>query len=288
MNLAGYYLIYAFSKAIGLLPFPVLYGFSSFLSFFLNKILGYRKKIVRHNLSICFPEWSKERICQVSDDFYDNLSDVIIEGIKAFSISRRQVMSRYRILNPELVVPYLEKGQSVICVTGHYGNWEWGALAPPLQLPWKYATFYKPLNNPRIDQYVRKNRSRFGIYLSPIRETTRTFEDRRGRSFIYIMAADQSPSNREMAYWTNFLGRDTAFLHGPEKHARINNIPVFFTAIRRIKRGYYELSLSLITSDPTVLPEGEITRRYAMMLESLIKESPANWLWSHKRWKLTR
>lgn len=288
MQRVAFFVFYAFSKAVGFLPFPVLNGLSSLLSFILNKIIGYRKGIISQNLSNCFPEMSKKGIDQVTGRFYDNLSDVIFEGIKAFSISRKQVMSRYRILNPELVIPYLEKGQSIICVTGHYGNWEWGALAPPLQLPWNYATFYKPLKNPIIDRYVRKNRSRFGIYLSPIRETTKTFEDRRGMSVIYIMAADQSPSNREMAYWADFFGRDTAFLHGPEKHARNNNFPVFFAAIRRIKRGHYELSLSLITDDPEGLPDGEITKRYAGLMESLIREDPANWLWSHKRWKLTR
>jgi KDO2-lipid IV(A) lauroyltransferase len=289
MNFAGFIFFYCFSKAIGFLPFPLLHLLSSLISYFLNRILGYRKRVILENLGQCFPEMSKERINQIADEFYINLSDVILEGIKAFSIGRKQVTRRYRILNPELIHPYMERGQGVICVTGHYGNWEWGALAPPIQMkPWKFAAFYKPVNNQRIDRFVRKNRSRFGTYLSPIRETTKTFEDFRGQPVVYLMAADQSPSNRQMAYWADFLGRDTAFLHGPEKHARINNYPVVFAAIRRKKRSHYELELSVITEDPSALPEGEITRKYARMMESLIMENPANWLWSHKRWKLTR
>jgi KDO2-lipid IV(A) lauroyltransferase len=176
----------------------------------------------------------------------------------------------------------------VIIVTGHYGNWEWGALSPALQTRFQIVGFYKPLKNERIDKFARKNRSRYGTHLAPIRETTKTFQDNRGKAVIYLMAADQSPSNREMAYWVNFLGRDTAFLHGPEKHARINNYPVVYVAIRRVKRGFYELLLSVLAEDPSTLPDGEITRRYAEQLELLIKEDPANWLWSHKRWKLTR
>ena len=139
-----------------------------------------------------------------------------------------------------------------------------------------------------MDKFVRASRSRFGTILAPIRETTQTFEDNRAVSSIYLMAADQSPSNREMSYWVEFLGRETAFLHGPEKHARKNNYPVTFAAIRRVKRGFYELELSTITDDPSTLPDGEITRRYAEKMELLIGEDPANWLWSHKRWKLTR
>jgi KDO2-lipid IV(A) lauroyltransferase len=35
------------------------------------------------------------------------------------------------------------------------------------------------------------------------------------------------------------------------------------------------------------LPKGEITRLYAKKLEEIIYERPENWLWSHKRWKMT-
>lgn len=288
MKFISFILFYVFSKAIGNLPFALLYRFSDFLAFILEKIAGYRKSVIYNNLTRSFPSADANEIRDITGRFYRNLADVMVEGIKAFTISEKQVRERYRILNPELVDPLLALGRSVICVTGHYGNWEWGALAPPLQMPWKFVAFYKPIQNAKIDRFVRKNRSRFGTYLSPIRETTKTFEKNRGIPVVYLMAADQSPSNREAAYWAEFLGRDTAFLHGPEKHARINNYPVVFAAIRRVKRGFYELELSILANDPSALPDGMITSLYAGKMESLIKEDPANWLWSHKRWKLTR
>jgi KDO2-lipid IV(A) lauroyltransferase len=288
MNRINYVFFLIFSKVMGSLPFPLLYSLSDFFSFVLSKIVKYRGKIIFQNLSRSFPEKNPAELNYIAKRFYSNLSDVIIEGIKAFSMSRAQILARYKINNPAIVDQFLTKGLGVICVTGHYGNWEWGALSPPLQMPWKFVAFYKPMKSERLDKFVRKNRSRFGTYLSPIRETTRTFEENRGIPVIYLMAADQSPSNREMAYWVDFLGRDTAFLHGPEKHARINNYPVVFAAIRRVGRGFYELDLSILAEDPSALPDGEITRRYAASMEALILENPANWLWSHKRWKLTR
>jgi KDO2-lipid IV(A) lauroyltransferase len=230
----------------------------------------------------------KGELAAIEKRIYLNLSDIIVEGIRAFTMNKKQILARHRILNPEILDPYFDAGQGVIVVTGHYGNWEWGALSPALQTRFQIVGFYKPLKNKLIDKFVRKNRSRYGTVLSPIRETTKTFEMHRGQPVMYLMAADQSPSNREAAYWVNFLGRETAFLHGPEKHARINNYPVVFVAIRRVKRGYYELELSIITEDPSLLPESEITRRYALKMEELIKEDLPNWLWSHKRWKLTR
>jgi KDO2-lipid IV(A) lauroyltransferase len=102
------------------------------------------------------------------------------------------------------------------------------------------------------------------------------------------MAADQSPRNKEKAIWVDFLGRDTAFLHGPEKYAMQYNYPVFYADIKQVKRGYYTLYLSILADDPASLSEGEITKRFAAKLESIILEDPGNWLWSHKRWKLSR
>ncbi|MCU0371268.1 MAG: lysophospholipid acyltransferase family protein [Bacteroidales bacterium] len=288
MKLTGFIIFYLFAQVLRLLPFTLLYGFSDFLSFILRKVIRYRKAFVLNNLSGSFRKMGPEDLAKISKRFYRNLADITLEGIKAFTMTGKQVKARYRIRNPEIAYRFLEAGKGVICVTGHYGNWEWGALSPPLQMPWKFVAFYKPVNDRRLDRFVRTNRSRFGTILAPIRETTKTFEENRGYPVIYLMAADQSPSNREMAYWVDFLGRDTAFLHGPEKHARINNLPVVFAAIRRIKRGFYELELSILAEDPSSLPDGEITKRYAESMESLIMEDPANWLWSHRRWKLSR
>jgi len=288
MELPGYCFFYLFSMLVGLLPFPLLYKFSDFLSFFLRRIIKYRRSVIIANLRNSFPEIGNDEITAIEKRVYLNLADITVEGIRAFTMDKDQILARHRILNPEIMDPYFEAGQGVIIVTGHYGNWEWGALSPALQTRFKIVGFYKPLKNKFIDSFARKNRSRYGTYLSSIRETTKTFEDNKGKAVIYLMAADQSPSNRDAAYWVNFLGRDTAFLHGPEKHARINNYPVVFVAIRRVKRGFYELELSILAENPASLPDGEITRRYAEQLELLIKEDPANWLWSHRRWKLTR
>lgn len=288
MNLINFCLFYLFSLLVGLMPFPLIYKLSDFLSFFLRKVIKYRRDVIINNLESTFPELNSEEIKSLTRRVYLNLSDVTLEGIKSFTISRKQVLARHRILNPEILDPYLKAGKGIIGATAHYGNWEWGSLSPGLYINNKIIGFYKPLNNKPFDKFVRKSRSRFGTILTSIRETTRTFEANRGFPVIYIMAADQSPSNLKMAYWVNFLGRDTAFLHGPEKHARINNFPVIYAAIRRVKRGYYEMKLSFLVEDPSQLPVGEITRLYAEQLESLIKEDPANWLWSHKRWKLSR
>ena len=57
--------------------------------------------------------------------------------------------------------------------------------------------------------------------------------------------------------------------------------------IKRVKRGYYVSEVVLLTKEPRSLPNGEITKRMIAFIEDTIREQPANYLWSHKRWKYT-
>ena len=147
------------------------------------------------------------------------------------------------------------------------------------------VAFYLPMNNKYIDNLIQKSRSRMGTTLASVRETRLTFENYTNAPTAFLMIADQSPSIPSRGHWINFMHRETSFLHGPEKHARINNLPLIYIDIQRVKYGYYEVELSVITEKPLELPEGEPTRLYAQCLEKSIHRNPESWLWSHRRWK---
>ncbi|NJK95843.1 MAG: lysophospholipid acyltransferase family protein [Bacteroidales bacterium] len=182
----------------------------------------------------------------------------------------------------------MAKGQSVLGVAAHYGNWEWGAFSGAGQFLGKMIAFYKPINNRIIDRYLVKHRARFNCHMASIGETYYTFKHFQNEVVTYFMVADQSPSNLRRSYWFNFLNQDTAFIHGPEDYSRVYNLPVVFIEIKRVKRGYYEVYFSLLTDNPASLPKGEITRLYKDKLESVIIKEPSYWLWSHRRWKRKR
>lgn len=275
---------------VGLIPFPFIYGLSILTRLIVFNIIGYRKDVVRNNLVGCFPEKDPKEIDRMIFLFYKNLVDIFIEGIKCFTMSRWQIKRRHRIINPELLDELFKSGRSVIGVTGHYTNWEWGSLSAGLQVKHRVVAFYKPLSNKYINRFLLWSRSRFGTTLAPIKETTLTFEKYKNTPTIFLMAADQSVSEeyRDKAHWIQFLNRDTAFLHGMEKHARNNDLPVVYADVQRVKRGYYTIELSVLTLKPLELKEGALTELYARKLESIIIKKPEDWLWSHRRWKITR
>ena len=284
--IAVFFIIFAF--VIGIIPFIFLYKISDFIHFLLFRVFKYRSKVVEQNLNKAFPNLSLNEIKKITSGFYTNLSDVMIEGVKAFFMTRRQVRERHKLMNPEVLTPYYEAGKSVIGTPSHYGNWEWGSMSGSIQLPQSYVVFYKPLNNKWIDKFARWSRGKYDSQMVSIYDTARVFEENSAKNSIFIMAADQSPSNVDKAIWVDFLGRKTAFLHGPEYYARKYNLPVVFVDIQRVKRGFYELEFDVIADNPSEFNEGEITQLYANKLEAVIRKKPDDWLWSHRRWKHER
>jgi KDO2-lipid IV(A) lauroyltransferase len=284
---AGFFIF--FMLLVGLIPFRLLYVFSDGIRFLLYHVIGYRRKVIESNLRRSFPEWSEKQYQEITRKSYINLTDIIIEGVKAFTMSKKKAIQRYKILNPEVSDAFYKQGKSVMFVLGHYGNWEWGTVGVPLQFMHEHMIIlYKPLSNQYIDSYIRKNRSRSGSSMVSIKQTGAVFKQQEGKPTIFVLVADQSPGNSKKAIWTDFLGQDTAFLPGPEKYALSLDMPVIFVDIQRVKRGYYELTLSLLSKHPAELPKGELTKLYAQKLESIIRKHPEDWLWSHKRWKHKR
>jgi KDO2-lipid IV(A) lauroyltransferase len=290
MNVPGALFFFLAVIFIWLLPVPLLYAFSDLLRVITFRVIGYRNDLVRKNLKNSFPGIPDKELKRLTYLFYKNLADILMEGIWAFTISRKQVIKRYRIINPEVIKPFSDSGQSIIGVTGHFANWEWGSLSASLQTDFNVIAFYKTINNKYIDKFVRWSRSRFGTTLASINETSLTFERNRNIKTLFLMAADQGMPKKysEKAYWINFLNHNIPFLHGMEKHARLNNLPVIYIDIQRVRRGYYTVELSVLTAKPLEYSEGTLTELYARKLESIILRKPENWLWSHNRFKLAR
>jgi Kdo2-lipid IVA lauroyltransferase/acyltransferase len=271
-----------------IIPFRILYFISDGICFLIHRVIGYRKAVILQNLRNSFPEKSEKEIRELTGQFYHHLCDILVESMKAFSMKEAEVVPRYHFENTGFLEELYNQGKSVICVAGHYNNWEWAGLASGSQLKHLPAGFYKPLSNKKVDAYVQKTRVHGRSKLVSILNTAAVFSADYGEPAIFYMVADQSPSSARLAYWMDFLNQDTAVLHGPEKYARIHNFPVVFTYCKKISRGNYKIWFSMLAEDPSATQMGEITEMYIRALEQVIRKEPRYYLWSHRRWKLKR
>ena len=273
-------LIFLFS----LVPMSLLYLKADSIAWIL-RVLGYRKSVIDDSLNRVFHDKDPRWKARIRRRFYRNLADISLEALKGFSLVQKKLESRYLVENPELLNDICDEGKSVIVVAGHYGNWEWSPRALTSQLKHKIVGLYKPLKNKYTDAYIRKVRAAHGAELRSIKNTSQIFKDNEGIPAVYLMAADQSPSNVKAAYRMTFLGQDCLVLHGPEYYARKYNMPVVFGAVHREGRGRYRIVFEKLGEDYDKLPDGAITLDYMRRLEEIIYEKPEDWLWSHARWK---
>jgi len=272
---------------LSLLPYPLLYLLSDIIFLIMYRVIGYRKEVVFTNLKNSFPNKSKQELKKIMSDFYRHLCDIIMESVKGFTISEKQLRKRLIIKNPEFSNYFADKRQSIIFVGGHYNNWEICAQAFAMYSNHKCIGIYKPLSNAFINDKIYTSRSKYGMHLISMKQTKKSFEDGDEPKAI-VFGSDQNPANPKRAHWVHFLNQDTGVLFGVERYAKEYDWPVVFVSIRKAKRGYYEVEYSLVTDNPNEEPHGKITEDFTKRLEQDIINQPQYWLWSHKRWKHKR
>ena len=282
--MASKILFYLIILPISILPYPVIYLLSDTLYFVLYKLVGYRTEVVLKNIKNSFPEKDAKEHKVIMSQFYRHLCDLIVESIKGFTISEKQLRKRLIVTNPEVADQYANKGQGVIFVGGHINNWEICAQAVPFYSEHECIGIYKPLSNAFFDHKMKTTREKYGLRLASMKQTKKSF-DKGGKPKAIIFGSDQSPSNPKRAYWLKFLNQDTGVLYGVEKYAKEYNWPVIYVTIYKTKRGHYEVEYKLITDTPLDTSYGEITTSFTKAIENDIIAHPQYWLWSHRRWK---
>jgi KDO2-lipid IV(A) lauroyltransferase len=268
-------------QLIAALPFSVLYKLSDGLFILLYRILRYRRKIVAENLAMAFPEKTLNERREIAKQFYLNLTDMLFETIKMLALTEPELKKRFVLVNPNVIKGNMQKKGAVLLL-GHQFNWEWGNWVLNHELGCKIIAVYTPIKNPLFNQLLKELRTAKGSIVAKsidknllqITEPTLT-----------ALVADQNPSNLSQAYWHPFMNRIAPYHAGFEKLIyKTEQIPIF-ARIQKIKRGHYQVTFESPFSSLPPYHKGIIIEPYIHFLENCLTNDPANYLWSHRRWK---
>ncbi|WP_459742615.1 lysophospholipid acyltransferase family protein [Polaribacter sp. OB-PA-B3] len=278
----SYPLIWLLSK----LPMRILYIKSDFFYFLIYYVFGYRKKVVLENLEMAFPEKPTEELLIIRKKFFKHLMDLMMESVKAFSISEKEILKRYTYENPELVNKYAKEGKSIALVGAHQANWEWSTSLPKVLNIDVYGAYTK-LNNKYFEKKVRDSREKFGVIGYKTSEMVRGMQQRFSNKDqgAYILLSDQSPQPHKTYYWRDFFNIKVPVHTGAEMLAKRFDLVVINYVTRKVKRGYYKTEFQLITENPKDFDNYQITDLYTELTEKNILNQPEFYLWSHKRFK---
>lgn len=274
-----------FLYLISSLPFKFLYIVSDVAYWVVYRIMGYRKKVVRKNLSLSFPQKSALERKEIEKKFYRFLPDLMVEALKMRTITATEMKKRMHFVNPEVMTDYLDKGCPVVVLTAHYGNWEWGIYRLGLMTDKPLLIIYKPLSNKNFDSIFNKIRSRFGALMVPMQQTLRQVLKHKNQPHLSVFVADQAPPYQGSDYAISFLNQSTLVFTGAGRIAQKIDAPMVYCHIDRVSRGHYSCQFTLLTDSPKDFTVHELTDRYNHFAEKIIQNKPELWLWSHNRWK---
>jgi KDO2-lipid IV(A) lauroyltransferase len=275
-----------FLRLVAKLPLSFLYVVSDFLFLLTYYVVRYRRDLVRRSLTTSFPEKLKTEISKIEREYYRNLCDYAVETIKLLTISKSELASRVVFKNASILGKFKSNNQSVLLLASHQFNWEWLLASGNFSLPIAIDFVYQPIETSFTEKFLLACRTRFGAYPIKRNELAREIVKRKDVLRGVAIIADQYPGQaRDKKFLTTFLHQETAFFYGTNQLAILTQYPIHYAEIRKIKRGYYEVTLIELAAPPYTKQTDEIIERYVKAAEKIIREYPSGWLWSHNRWK---
>ena len=286
MHFLTFILVYPPIWLLSLLPMRILYIISDALYGLFYYITGYRKKIILNNLQLAFPEKDLAELKKIRKKFFRHFTDLFVESVKAFTMSEKNIKKRYTYLNPEVINDLHKKGRSIALVGAHQANWEW-SIGIPLFVDIQCFGAYTRIVNKYFEKAVKKSRTKFGFIGYKTSKTVNAMKDNFDNNIqgLYLLLSDQSPVVHKTHYWAEFMGIKVPIHTGAEMLSKKFDMAVVNYSVKKVKRGYFEVTFETITETPKDFKDYEITDKYLEITERNIYNQPECYLWSHRRFK---
>jgi KDO2-lipid IV(A) lauroyltransferase len=265
------------------------------LSSKLGEIIGryfgplFRKKaIAKKNILIAFPNINETSIDQIIDDMWRNIGSIFGEyiHINKFSILDEE-KNKIVFTNKNNLQILKNNKKPVVFFSGHFANFE--LMAKCLrELEFNIGAIYRPLNNIFLNpimEFIRKK------YICSIQiekgsaGTKKLIKHISTNNPLALMIDQRLSSSIRVPFFNQPATTTTTPAQLSIKYDALL-VPVF---LKRLKKTKYEFFIE----EPLVVKKTNnyekdifnITEIMNKKIEEFIKVDPANWLWSHDRWK---
>lgn len=273
--------------ALGLVGWRAASWVGGLIARLVYKPIGIRRGVVERQIAAAFPELTPAEVEQVARRSYDSLGRTSIETAVLPGASRAEVLARVeRVEGWELVEAALAKGNGLLIVTGHLGNWEFGgAYFAARGVAIDVVT--RGMANPIFDAYITRTRRQIGMEVihdkDAVRRTPRSLRDNHAIAFV----SDHDALGLASTF-VPFFGRPAKTPRGPAVFALRFEVPTVFVGVLRQPSGRYAILIEPVEVERTGDRDVDIDAivlRYTQILERLVREYPAQYFWQHRRWR---
>jgi KDO2-lipid IV(A) lauroyltransferase len=181
----------------------------------------------------------------------------------------------------------LRRGQGLIMLTGHYGNWE--VLGYVLAtLGFQTTSIARPLDNRYVNQWLMGVREKKGQRIIDKTGATSEVTGVLASGGTVGFIADQNAGSKGM--FVDFFGRKASTYKSIGLLAMEYNVPVVVGYSRRLdERFRFAVGVQDIIYPEDWKSQDDplryITQRYTKGIENFVRDDPGQYLWVHRRWK---
>ena len=276
----------AFDVVIGLariLPIDAVSDFGAWF-FKLAGPLTSAHRVAETNLRIVFPRASDAEIAGLLKAQWDNTGRTFLELL----IMDRIVGAgdRVELVNGERLDQIAARQEPVVFVSGHFSNFEVMSAAI-VNSPVKCQITYRAMNNPHVEKRVHDYRFRYGVrYFAPKGgDGARELLTALGRGESVALMNDQKFNGGVAAPLFGLMAHTAP---GPTRMALRFDTVLQPMSVQRGRKARFRV----VVHEP-IRPEhtGNLAadieagvRQVNAFIEERIRERPAEWFWTHKRW----
>lgn len=208
--------------------------------------------------------------------------------LRLSSMSRERLLEVTRLVGEPAARADWQRGNGVVIVAGHLGNWEIGAAMIAAR-DYPIDIIAKRAANPLFYSRILSARERLGVGVIDFKVASRHALRALRRGRVVAFAADQHAGRAGLQ--VPFFGREASTYRGPALMALRTGAPMYLSVPLRTSEGTYELTLEPIDTTPTGDMEQDVMRvtvEYSKRLEEAVRRAPEQYLWHHRRWRLKR
>jgi len=246
-------------------------------------LAGTRRHVALRNLARCFPDLTERTRRRLAVRHFGYLGVAACTQGLVWVSSRHRLARIVKLRHRERIDELLRNRHNLILMVPHFVGLELGGVAfAALIRPGLYM--YQKIRNPVIDDQMRWGRSRFGAASIERSDDLRRMirEIRKGAPLFYL--PDQDPGRRGI--FVPFCGIPTATVPMLSRFVRLGVAQVIPIHTRYLPWGR---GLEL-TFDPPLdpFPTDDQAADTALMnrtIEALIRTTPAQYFWVHRRFK---
>jgi KDO2-lipid IV(A) lauroyltransferase len=269
------------------LPRPTVLALGRRLGHLWARIDGRHRAIAADNLRRAFPDWDEARVERTARDVYAHFGTVILDLLWMQDRTAEALLALADLEGVEHLQGARAAGRGVLAPSGHFGNWEFQAVASA-PLVGDVASIARPLDNPALDRRLLALRTSTGnrvIYKrKALAQALRTIRD----GGILAVLIDQNVQDGD-GIFVRFFGRPAATTTVAAALALKTGcaiVPVHCSLQRNGRyRMVYGPPVEWSGSGRREEDVAALTQCLTGIIEGWVREAPEQWLWLHRRWK---